>query len=292
MRSRLGGRAERRLEGLCDDPAVRAPGAGARIRIGRGSAGIERLEARLVGRAFAPHRHDTYAIGITIAGIQTFRYRGVQRHCLLGQCHVLHPDELHDGSAGTADGFAYRIAYVDPALIQQALGGRSLPFVADPVLDRRAIEAALPSGLWDLDEPIDDVVRVEIATALADLFERAAADVGATSRRLGLAAVLRVRELIAADPTVRHAVALLERVSGLDRWTLARQFRAAFGTSPSDFRTMRRLDRARRMIRDGVALAEVAAGAGFADQSHLSRLFKRTYGLTPAAWAAALAAPA
>jgi AraC-like DNA-binding protein len=36
-------------------------------------------------------------------------------------------------------------------------------------------------------------------------------------------------------------------------------------------------------------LAEVALQAGFSDQSHMSRMFKRTYGLTPAKWAAALA---
>jgi len=263
-----------------------------RIRVGRGTAGIERLEARLVGQAFAPHRHDTYAVGVTLAGVQAFRYRGEQRTCLPGQYHVLHPDELHDGSAGTADGFAYRIVYIDPALIQAALGGRRLPFVADPIVDRRAIADALPPDLWDLDEPIDDVAGVEIAAAVADLLDRVATCGGDRSDPLSLGPLQRARDLLAADPTVRHTMATLERVSGLDRWTLARQFRAAFGTSPSGFRAMRRLDRARRMIRDGSALADVAAGAGFADQSHLTRLFKRAYGITPAAWAAALDAPA
>jgi len=42
------------------------------------------------------------------------------------------------------------------------------------------------------------------------------------------------------------------------------------------------------MIRGGLPLAEAASEAGFADQSHMSRLFKRAYGLTPARWAAAL----
>jgi hypothetical protein len=60
--------------------------------------------------------------------VQTFRYRGETRHCLPGECHILHPDELHDGRAGTPEGFGYRIVYVDPALVQQALGGRALPF--------------------------------------------------------------------------------------------------------------------------------------------------------------------
>lgn len=79
------------------------------IRIGRSRPGLERVEARFAGHAFAPHRHDTYAIGLTLSGVQTFRYRGERRHCLPGQCHILHPDETHDGGAGTDEGFGYRI---------------------------------------------------------------------------------------------------------------------------------------------------------------------------------------
>ena len=41
----------------------------------------------------------------------------------------------------------------------------------------------------------------------------------------------------------------------------------------------------------GAAVATAAAESGFADQSHLSRLFKRTYGITAAAWRSAVAQP-
>jgi AraC-like DNA-binding protein len=278
----------RRLEGLCEDAVGGARAAQNRIRIGHGSDGFERLEARLLGQAFSPHRHDTYAIGVTLSGIQTFHYRGERRRCLPGQCHVLHPDEVHDGGAGTAEGFAYRIVYIDPSLVQQALGGRPLPFVANPIVEKRAWQDALPSALWDLDESIDEVARIEWLTAVADMLERAATTDTRIQGALRLAALMRVRDLIAADPSARHSLDELEAVSGLDRWALARQFRAAFGTSPSNFRTMRRLDRARGMIRRGLPLAEAASESGFADQSHLSRLFKRTYGLTPSRWAAAI----
>jgi len=83
-------------------------------------------------------------------------------------------------------------------------------------------------------------------------------------------------------------MATLERLAGLDRWSLARQFRAAFGTSPSRFRTLRQLDAVRRLLRRGSSLADAADAAGFADQSHMSRQFKQAYGLTPARWSAAL----
>jgi AraC-like DNA-binding protein len=289
MQRQLHQRNDHRLEGLCERAWDGVRGAGNRIRIGRGCAGIERLEAHFVGQVFSPHRHDTYAIGITLSGVQTFHYRGERRHCLAGQCHVLHPDEVHDGGAATAGGFSYRIIYIDPSLVQQALGGRVLPFVPNPIVETGIFPDALTHALRRLGEPIDDVTQIEIVTGVADMLEGASGAGIKKRNSLRLASLSRVRELIFADPIPLLSIELLEEVSGLDRWTLARQFRAAFGTSPSRFRTMRQLDQARRMIRCGLPLAEAALEAGFADQSHMSRMFKRAYGLTPAKWGAALA---
>ena len=75
---------------------------------------IEIIEAYFRGHGYQPHRHDTYAIGRTLSGVQSFRYRGSMRHGLPGSTLVLHPDELHDGEAGTEEGFRYRMLYVEP----------------------------------------------------------------------------------------------------------------------------------------------------------------------------------
>jgi AraC-like DNA-binding protein len=253
--------------------------------MGAGASGIERLAAYFPGPAFSPHRHDTYAIGITLKGVQTFHYRGERRFCLPGEGHVLHPDEMHDGSSGTSEGFGYKILYVDPSLVQRALAGRPLPFVADPIVKRRSLICELESWLTGIDRPIDSCERVDIAVTVADMLE-ALSSPSKTARPICLPALERIRELILENPAILHPAAELEGVSGLDRWTLARQFRAAFGTSPSRFRTMRQLDQARILARRGVPLASAALEAGFADQSHMSRMFKRAYGLTPAGWVA------
>lgn len=258
-----------------------------RIRSGKGAPGIERLEARLHGQAFAPHRHDTYAIGMTLSGVQRFQFRGRIWHCLPGQCHVLHPDELHDGGAGTDEGFRYRIVYLDPALVQDALEGRALPFIANPVVDASRLHRRALDEAWDIDSELDELSRIAIVEALAGWLGAMSSQGGAAETRIALEPLLRVRECIAAAPAVRHSMEELERIAGLDRWTLARQFRAAFGTSPSRFRTLRRLDHARALIAAGTSLGAAALEAGFADQAHLSRQFKLAYGLTPARWAAA-----
>ena len=77
----------------------------------------------------------------------------------------------------------------------------------------------------------------------------------------------------------------LEAVAGLDRFTIARQFRRHFGTSPHRYLLMRRLASARERISLGQPLADIAADTGFADQAHFSRHFKKAYGMTPGRWA-------
>ena len=79
-------------------------------------SGVERIEAWFAGHGYDPHRHDTYSIGRTLAGVQSFNYKGSLCHGVPGNTLVLHPDELHDGMAGTNAGFRYRMAYVDPSM--------------------------------------------------------------------------------------------------------------------------------------------------------------------------------
>ncbi|MGA0594979.1 AraC family ligand binding domain-containing protein [Enterovirga sp. CN4-39] len=259
-----------------------------RIRVATGSQGIQRLQAELHGSAFSPHRHDTYAVGITLSGVQTFRYRGEQRHCLPGQCHILHPDETHDGAAGTDEGFSYRIVYVDPGLIHDALGGGPLPFAREPVRDQADLRSGIASLIWDFDAEWDETAGSELVEALAELLRRACGRAAPERRSPTSSGVARARDLLASSPTERHSLEDLEAVAGLDRWTLTRQFRLAYGTSPSRFRTLRQLDHVRGRLGGGASLAEASLDAGFADQSHMTRHFKRAYGLTPGAWLAAM----
>jgi AraC-like DNA-binding protein len=256
------------------------------MRFGPAAAGVERAEARFGTFAFEPHRHDTYAVGITTAGVQLFNYRGARRIGLPGQLHILHPDELHDGAAGTADGFAYRILYISPELVCEALGHDDLPFVAEPVQNLTLENRSLAALIEDVDAPIDDLGRVDIAATIAETLHALAGRIRRNRSAIDVNAVERVRDYLAAHAREQTPASALEQVAGMDRFTIARQFRRAFGTSPDRYRTLRRLDLARTAIERGQPLAAAAFDAGFSDQSHMSRQFKRAYGMTPARWSA------
>jgi AraC-like DNA-binding protein len=257
-----------------------------RIRFDAPHAGLQRLGARFGGHAYDLHRHETYAIGLTLWGAQSFHYRGELRTSSAGQVMVIHPDEAHDGHAGVADGFAYRMLYVDPAAISAARGCRNAPFVPDAVAYDRALAGLLGEAFTDFPRPLEPLAVDGVVARLADLLA-ARSDARVRLRRHPTAerAVTSARDFLVAEAPRPVASAELERVSGLDRFTLARQFRAAFGTSPHRFQVGRRLATARKMIADGMALSEVAAATGFADQSHLTRHFSARFGLTPGRWA-------
>ena len=259
------------------------------IRIAPSCRGLERIEAAFSGHAFDPHRHDTYAIGVTIHGVQSFTYRGASERSVPGQVFVLHPDETHDGHAGTSDGFRYRILYVEPEVIRDALGEARcpLPFVRQTVSNDRRLAAAIMPALDDLNRAFEDLHRDQIILDLADAL--VAADPSVARRGVSARhwrAVGRARELL--DANVRNGVASaeLEAVTGLTRYAVARHFRACLGTSPYRYLTMRRLDRVRSLIRHGAPLVDAALSSGFADQSHMTRHFKKAYGMSPGRWAA------
>src|SRR5262247_1547341 len=110
--------------------------------------GVELLHAWLTTEVYQRHRHDTYAIGITDRGVQLFDYRGSSRVSTRGQVVVLYPDETHDGRAGTGEGFGYRIVYVEPAQLAEAiraLRGKpcALPFLREPVSTHPALSRAV-----------------------------------------------------------------------------------------------------------------------------------------------------
>jgi AraC-like DNA-binding protein len=262
------------------------------IAVAPSSPGIARIAARIHGQAYAPHRHDTYSLGITLHGVQTFSYRGVSRVSLPGQILVLHPDEVHDGAAGTDAGLVYRMLYLEPALLRDALGSSfsGLPFLSEPVIDDPRFRAALSTPLEDLASPVDDLLRDQFTAATADALTRHA---GLPARRAGpvdTRAIERARAFLSENLARPVSSQEIEAVSGLDRFSLARQFRALSGTSPHRYLTMRRLDRARTLIAGGDTLSDVAVSVGFSDQSHLNRQFKKAFGLTPGAWARLCAA--
>ncbi len=209
--------------------------------------------------------------------MQAFAYRGTTHRSVPGNVVVLHPDEAHDGRAGSEAGFGYRQLYVEPSLILAALGelrgeGAALPFAREPVTVNEMLAEAIRGAF---EGHVDPLAGDELVLRLAEGLLEADSGIGRTStlKRLDLAAVERVRQLLDGETSRVVRSVELVAVSGLTRFDLARKFRAVVGASPYRYSVMRRLEAARFQISRQAQLVDAALNAGFADQAHFTRMF-------------------
>jgi len=199
---------------------------------------------------------------------------------------VLHPDEQHDGRAGDARGFSYHIAYIDPTLILAATGGKRLPFVHEPVSNDEHLCHAVRALLSAPHDVEGESATACSIVALSDALSRMAGSASTRTSAINLRGVRATRDALLSAPGARISLSALERLSGMSRWQLARQFRSAYGVSPYRVQLLRRLGQARDLLLRGGPLADIAVACGFADQAHMSRHFRNAYGVSPGQWRA------
>lgn len=248
--------------------------------------GVELLHADHVAHAFSRHWHRTWMIELVTGGADAFECGDARHLAHAGDLIVIRPYEAHTGSPTGAGRLRYRSVYPDDALMARC-AGRAAPhfprrIVRDPVIARRfaGIHAALESDA-------DDAAAI---TALEDWFGSLAAQhasgVAAPAHDHGPALEAARRHADMHAPR-RLTLAEWSRVAGLTPFHFARRFRRAYGAAPHEYLLSLRIERARDLLRTGAGIADAALAAGFADQSHLTRHFKRAVGVTPGRYRAA-----
>jgi len=257
--------------------------------------GIELLHAHYIHHNYERHAHDSYALGVTETGVQSFTYRGAYHASGAGTALVLLPGEVHDGHSGVPEGFTYRMLYVEPRAIADALADAMerptpLPFVPQPLLHDPRLARSVRALHQSLSTPAPTLERdarfQETVVALATRH----ADGGHRLPRLATSppALRRVRDYLHANFALDVSAEDVAAVAGMSRFHASRQFRRSHGMAPHAYLLKLRLAEARRLIAAGEPMAAAAAAAGFVDQSHLIRRFKGAFGITPGQYARAL----
>jgi len=244
----------------------------------------EAFHARFTEHAYPSHTHDAWTLLIVDDGAVRYDLDRHEHGALPTSVTLLPPHVAHDGRSALPGGFRKRVVYLDDtALHGPSLTGRAVdrPAFDDPVLRRRIDQ--LHRALAHPGEELAAQSR------LAFITERLAAHLGderaAAPRDPGLAH--RLRDLL--DARFPEGLGLDEaaRLLHAHPTHLVRAFGAEFGLPPHRYLTGRRVDLARRLVLGGMPPAEVATAAGFHDQPHLTRHFRRVTGTTPGRFTAA-----
>ena len=256
-------------------------------------AGVDAVAASS-RRSFARHTHEQFGIGVIERGAQKSHSGRGMVEAGPGDIITVNPGEVHDGMPIGDAGRAWRMLYFDPALIADAVhdvsGGRtkeaefSLPVIRDGAIAAR-LRALFAVASAPAQGSASTLPEEMLLTVLAGVTRARQAD--ATPRVP--ASVLRARELIDDDPAAPITLHDMALQSGLSQFQLLRAFARVTGMTPHAYIVQRRIDIARRLIAGGAALTQAALASGFADQSHMTRTFVRKYGITPNAYARAMA---
>ena len=250
--------------------------------------GLELFRATLREFSFHPHAHEEYFIALTEAGLVTPRYRGARHVLGPGDLLVLNPEEAHAGGPPADRSWTYRALYPGRALLCEITaefpaGTTTAEFGLAAVRDAEV--AGLLRRFHRLTEsPGSSLLEREtcLARALILLTGRHAlgpAEPRPAGREPG--PVRRACEYLAEHAADNVPLPELARHAGLSPFHLCRVFRQSVGMPPHAYQTQLRVRRARSLLRAGLPIASAAVAAGFYDQAHLTRHFKRVMGVPP-----------
>lgn len=250
--------------------------------------GVEAVEA-VSGHRFARHTHAHFGIGVIHGGAQKSASGRGMVEAWAGDVLTVNPGEVHDGSPIGDQGRAWRMLYFDPAIVAAATRditqGRSDGCELEaPVMHDAGIAARAAACFGAMTGETSAVRRDELVLELISAVGRPR-----EAAMTATPAIAAARQRLDDDPVEAATLAQLAALCGLSRFQLIRGFVRSTGLTPHAYIIQRRIDLARWLIADGLTLAEAAADSGFADQSHMTRVFTAKYGVSPGAYAAAMA---
>jgi transcriptional regulator GlxA family with amidase domain len=152
----------------------------------------------------------------------------------------------------------------------------------------------LQSAIADISMALEEVLREERTNAVlylrrAEDFLRAAPAERAPATNGGPRLIAWKCRRVLAHMAANLAMPLRNReladLVGLSEFHFNVAFRNSLGASPHEYLIRRRIERAQQlMLSTDLPLCDIANECGLADQAHLTRLFRRVVGETPAAW--------
>jgi AraC-like DNA-binding protein len=250
---------------------------------------LEVLHACYHNHTFPRHTHMGYAFGVIEAGALGFYYRGVNLVAPAGCINLVLPDEVHTGYPAGGEGWTYRMLYLQSSTlgrVMRELGGGTAeqPYFTSGVIRDDDLAERLRIIHRLLEQP--GLPRMEQEYWLNDflvrMVQRHASNRPAARHSGGCKGVVTlVKSYLEENYPLDISIDDLCQLTHLTRFHLVHLFSQAAGIPPHAYQRQVRLQHAKEFLSAGYSITAAAAAAGFADQSHLTRWFKRVWGFTP-----------
>ncbi|USD34410.1 MULTISPECIES: AraC family transcriptional regulator [Vibrio] len=259
----------------------------ARFQLASELGGLELLDAKYTNQNFSRHSHEGYTVGVIERGAQKFYRTGGNHIAPQDSIILVNADEVHNGQTATEGGWEYKAMYPLPEQFTQLASGLasnlSTPYFPDPVVYDPEMAQQLRL-VFDVLEKSDNKLLREtlVYGTLIKLMARHSKNRHSSDLITSSSASLSlVKEFLDDFPQADVSLEDLATLAELSPFYLIRSFQKLYGLPPHSYQIQSRLRYAKRLLRQGMTISDVAQESGFHDQSHFHRHFKRAMGVTP-----------
>jgi AraC-like DNA-binding protein len=244
------------------------------------------------------HAHSSLAVIMLTHGEKSYHLERKNMKVFAGQIAIANPGEVHGCEYVGAQAWAHRTWYVSSellAMLSVEMGLKRSAEITRSVIDCSKTSKYLVNAHQSCsvgNELDQEAVAVEALSSLLNGFGSESIANNALQSKAATARVSLYIDLLHANAATPLSLALLAKHAGVGRYQVIRDFRQVLRMSPGDYLRYVRLANARQMLRKGATLTEAAIDAGYSDQSHFSRVFKRVFGYTPTHYLDAIGRPA
>jgi AraC-like DNA-binding protein len=249
--------------------------------------GVAALHAHFVDHKYPRHAHAYSVVGLVESGVQSYSYRGSRHFTPAGRVFIVDYGEPHTGEAAVDGGYVYRTLYLDPGFLARTLndlsGSHGIPHLKGAVLDEPELARALSRfhrALAQRATAIEQEVLLLEAVALL-LTRHSDIRCAEIRHRAEPRAVARARDYIEANFAHDISLAKIAETVCLSPFYFTRLFATVTGMPPHAYLEGVRMRKACALLDQGKSIALVASSVGYADQSHMTKRFKRFLGITP-----------
>jgi AraC-like DNA-binding protein len=275
-------------------PLLPCPGAEVHlVRLWRVPEGGQFLWMHGITTSYQVDPVGEYVIGV--AGGRAYHLRRGRSTQLIrpGQLVLLDPSVSHSGTPAERGAWAERMLIIEPPSPHAALSGEDSPLAGlafpHPVIGNGALARRFLALHHATERTASALERQSaVLSSLADLAP-CSPNARACTSKAGRddPAVRAALEYLHDEMTRNITLDELATASGVSKYQLVRRFNAAVGVPPHTYQVALRVNLARRLLERGERATDVAGLAGFVDQSHLNRHFRRRLGMSPARYARA-----
>jgi len=246
---------------------------------------IETYHFEGIMQKFPNHFHEHYVLGFVESGRRFLTCKNKEYNIDAGDLLLFNPLDNHACEQVDDQALDWRCVNIEKAVMrrmaEEITGKDDLPIFTSTVV----CQSDAVSTLRDLHDMIlkevkdfnkEETFYFLIEQLITDYTKPVAETLAQVSREIQAAC-----DYMESNYTETITLADLSKVAGLNKYTLLRSFTMQRGITPYQYLSTIRVNKAKRLLEDGVSPIEAAFQSGFTDQSHFTRFFKNFIGLTP-----------